>query len=89
MATIKLTAKRQATFPAEVCKELGVESGDSLEITPLHHGNQIVWVLKAMVKTKPKWMGALKQYAKNAKKPWTREEHGEATARAMARDSAK
>ncbi len=28
MATIKLTAKRQATFPIEVCEALGVQSGE-------------------------------------------------------------
>jgi bifunctional DNA-binding transcriptional regulator/antitoxin component of YhaV-PrlF toxin-antitoxin module len=85
MATIKLTAKRQATFPAEVCKELGVTSGDSLEILPLRYKNETVWVLKPP--TRATWIGSLGKYARGAKRPWTREEHGDATGRAMAGES--
>jgi len=89
MATIKLTAKRQATFPIEVCKELGVTSGDTLEILPLSHNNQKVWALKPVVKSKSPWIGSLRKYAGGTKRPWTREEHGDASGRAMAEESGK
>jgi hypothetical protein len=87
MATIKLTAKRQATFSAEVCRELGVTSGDSLEILPLRYKNETVWVLKPPVKAR--WIGSLGKYARDAKPPWTREEHGDAAGRALAGESGK
>ena len=88
MATIKLTAKRQATFPTEVCRELGVGIGDSLEIKSVRHENQTVWVLTPVIKKKSQWIGSLSKYAKKVK-PWTREEHGSAAARAMAEESGK
>jgi bifunctional DNA-binding transcriptional regulator/antitoxin component of YhaV-PrlF toxin-antitoxin module len=88
MATIKLTAKRQATFPAEVCRELGVGIGDALEIKSVRHEDQTVWVLVPVEKKKSNWIGSLQKYAKKAK-PWTREEHGAATAQAIGEESGK
>lgn len=89
MATIKLTAKRQATLPAEVCKDLGINSGDSLELLPLRHKNETVWILKPTAKAKSQWIGLLSKYAGTTKRPWTREEHGDAVGRAMAEKSQK
>jgi len=89
MAAIKLTAKRQATFPVEVCNELGVTSGDTLELLPLRHNNQKVWVLKPAVKSKSAWIGSLSKYATKARKPWTREEQGDLAGRALAGESGK
>ena len=45
MSKIKLTAKRQATFPSMVCQELGVAPGDELELKPAKVGGENVWVL--------------------------------------------
>lgn len=89
MATIKLTSKRQATLPVAVCKDLGVTSGDSLELLPLRHKNEIVWALKPVAKVKSRWIGSLSQYAGKSKRPWSREEHGDLTGRAMAQESEK
>jgi bifunctional DNA-binding transcriptional regulator/antitoxin component of YhaV-PrlF toxin-antitoxin module len=89
MATIKLTAKRQATLPVEVCKDLGVTSGDSLELLPLRHKNQMVWALKPVAKFKSQWIGSLSKYAGKVKRPWSREEQGDLTGRAMAQESEK
>lgn|GEM_PF-1411923 len=89
MATIKLTAKRQATLPVKVCNDLGITRGDLLELLPLRHNNQRVWVLKPVVKGKPSWIGSLSQYAGKSKGPWTRQEHGELAGRAMAMESGK
>lgn len=89
MAVIKLTAKRQATLPAEVCRDLGVASGDSLEILALRHKEETVWVLKPLVKPKSKWIGSLGRYAGKGKQPWSRERLGELAWRAMAREAGK
>lgn len=89
MATIKLTAKRQATLPVEVCNELGITSGDTLELLPLRHNNQKVWALKPVVKSKSPWIGSLNKYAAKTRKPWTREDQGELAGRAMVREPGK
>jgi AbrB family looped-hinge helix DNA binding protein len=59
MATIKLTSKRQATLPKEVCDQLGVGEGDQIELEPRVIGGETVWVLR------PKsvdwsWIGSVK-----------------------------
>ncbi len=84
MSMIKLTSKRQATFPVEVCKQLGVGPGDSLRVEAVGEGSERQWILKPAKQKRPAWLGSLKQYAANAPKPWTRQLHGEATAKAMA-----
>jgi len=87
MATIKLTAKRQATLPVEVCRDLGVTSGDFLELLPLQYENRMVWALRPVAKLKSPWIGSLSKYARKAKRPWIREEQGDLTGRAMAPES--
>jgi len=89
MALIKLTSKRQATFPAEVCRQLGVSPGDTLELEAILHQEETVWILKPSKQCRPSWFGRLKEHAKKAPEPWTREQHGEATARAMAEECGK
>ncbi len=89
MVTIKITAKRQATLPVEVCKALGITCGDSLELLPLRHKNERVWALKPLVKAKSPWIGSLSRYAGKAKRPWTREEHGDLAGHAMSHESGK
>jgi len=89
MVTIKLTSKRQATLPVEVCKELGISSGDSLELLPLRHNNRKVWALRPVVKTQSPWIGSLSKYGARTKNSWTREEQGELAGHTMARESGK
>jgi bifunctional DNA-binding transcriptional regulator/antitoxin component of YhaV-PrlF toxin-antitoxin module len=67
MSKIKLTAKRQATFPSKVCTELGVAPGDELELKPAKVSGENVWIIKPATKSRSKWMGSLKHYAGNAK----------------------
>jgi bifunctional DNA-binding transcriptional regulator/antitoxin component of YhaV-PrlF toxin-antitoxin module len=66
MPKIKLTSKRQATFPSKVCQELGVAPGDELELKPAKVRGENVWVLKAASKPRSKWIGSLNRYAGNA-----------------------
>jgi AbrB family looped-hinge helix DNA binding protein len=58
MPTITLTAKRQVTFPKEVCEELNVEPGDRLIVERLVIGGESVWVLRPG-KVDWSWMGSV------------------------------
>ena len=58
MATITLTAKRQATFPKEVCEELNVEPGDRLIVERQVIGGESVWILRTG-KVDWSWMGSV------------------------------
>ena len=89
MTTIKLTAKRQATFPAEVCAELGVKHGDRIELEARTQGKEPIWVLKPVVSATRPWFGILSKYAKKSSLPWSRERDGDATGRVWAKESGK
>lgn len=87
MTTIKITAKRQATFPSEVCDALGVKPGDRITLHEQTQKGERVWVLKPVRAPKRPWLFSLSKYAKNAAQPWTREQDGDATARAWTEES--
>lgn len=87
MTTIKLTAKRQATFPSEVCDALGVKPGDRIALHAQTQKGERVWVLKPVRAPKRPWLFSLAKYARNASRPWTRERDGDATARAWTEES--
>lgn len=89
MTTIKITAKRQATFPSEVCDALGVKPGDRIALQAQTQKGERVWVLKTVRTPKRPWLFSLAKYAKNAPHPWTRERDGDSTARAWANESDK
>jgi len=63
MVTAKMTAKRQVTFPVEVCRELKVEPGDDLVFEHLRVGEEAVWVIRTKMPD-TRWMGSLRKYAK-------------------------
>jgi AbrB family looped-hinge helix DNA binding protein len=58
MPTITLTAKRQVTFPKEVCEELHIEPGDRLNIERHVIGGESVWILRPG-KVDWSWMGSV------------------------------
>ncbi len=60
--TVKLTSKRQATFPVQLCQELGVTAGDDLILERKIIDNSVAWLLKPRKKIESKWFAALKQY---------------------------
>lgn len=64
MTTIKITSKRQATFPNELCDDMGIGPGDELVVEHKLIKGELVWVLKP-IGSKLEWLGALKKYAKN------------------------
>jgi bifunctional DNA-binding transcriptional regulator/antitoxin component of YhaV-PrlF toxin-antitoxin module len=65
-STIKLTSKRQATLPVEVCEQLGVKPGDELDLIPRVENGERFWVLQKHGAPARAWFGSLRAYAKNA-----------------------
>jgi len=65
--TVRLTSKRQATFPAQLCKELGVEAGDDLILERRKIGGDIAWILKPKKNIKSTWFAGLEKYAAHKK----------------------
>ncbi|MBW1894561.1 MAG: AbrB/MazE/SpoVT family DNA-binding domain-containing protein [Deltaproteobacteria bacterium] len=63
--TIRLTSKRQATFPVQLCRELGIEAGDDLILERKKIGKDFAWILKPKKKIESKWFASLKKYAKD------------------------
>lgn len=63
MATIRITAKRQATLPAALCDELGVQPGDDIQTERRVVRGETVWVLRAR-KLDWSWFGAAKRFIK-------------------------
>ena len=61
--TIRLTSKRQATFPAELCRELGIKAGEELILERKKIEGNIAWIIKPKKHVTTKWFGGLKKYA--------------------------
>ncbi len=64
-ATIRLTSKRQATFPKELCEALELKPGDALELSPRIEGGERVWILRRKDRPDRPWLGRLKHYAES------------------------
>jgi len=62
--TITLTAKRQATFPAELCRDLGLQPGDKLALERREVDGTPTWIMRPASEHKTSsWFGALRSYA--------------------------
>ena len=61
--TLKLTSKRQATFPVTLCEELGVHPGDELKLERRILNGEAAWVIQAKEKPGMPWFAALHDYA--------------------------
>lgn len=66
MATLTMTAKRQATFPKENCDALSLKPGDVIELESRDKGGIRVWVLPPPPTRKSAWIGCLRSQAKKA-----------------------
>lgn len=64
VSAIKLTSKRQATFPAAVCESLGVGAGDRLVLTSMLVNGRTVWVIEPPQPDDSAWYGALRKYVR-------------------------
>jgi len=82
LATIKLTSKRQATFPRAVCKEMDVKPGDALTLEQRVVDGERVWILRPEARSDAEWFGCLRSYARG--KP-----HGMAAIRKSIREARK
>ncbi len=61
--TVRLTSKRQATFPARLCRELGVGPGDDLLLERTEIGDTVTWTLKPKKNIHSEWFAGLHKYA--------------------------
>ena len=67
MTTIKLTAKRQATLPRKLCKELNLEPGDAIGVQRRIIDGKAVWCLESITDPDLSWMGRFRAKARGKK----------------------
>lgn len=60
---VKITSKRQATFPAALCRDLGLKPGDTIDLEAHAEEGRKYWVLRRSGEAERPWLGALKGYA--------------------------
>lgn len=67
--SVKLTTKRQATLPVQLCEELGVGPGDRLLLERRVLDGEAVWLLR---RPEPdwSWAGSLKRYGRGRSHDW-------------------
>jgi bifunctional DNA-binding transcriptional regulator/antitoxin component of YhaV-PrlF toxin-antitoxin module len=61
---LKLTAKRQATLPADTCDALGVEPGDLIALESRVENGERLWVLRPAPRPARSWVGCLRTDAR-------------------------
>ena len=65
MPSVKITAKRQATFPLETCEALRIGPGDIVDVEPRMIDNEQVWVLRPRQAPDRSWVGSLRGQIQN------------------------
>jgi bifunctional DNA-binding transcriptional regulator/antitoxin component of YhaV-PrlF toxin-antitoxin module len=65
MPSIKINAKRQATFPLETCEALRIGPGDIVDIEARMIDGDQIWVLVPKGAPDRSWVGSLKVQAQN------------------------
>jgi len=61
---LRLTTKRQVTFPVEVCEALNLAPGDEVILDAQECRGEPVWILRSAKRPDRSWMHALRRYAK-------------------------
>lgn len=64
MAAIKVTSKRQATLPRDLCRELGLEPGDTVNVEKRVVDGAAIWCLLRPRKTRLACFGVLRKAAR-------------------------
>ena len=64
MTTLKLTAKRQATLPKELCEEMHLEPGNAIEVESREIDGRRAWVLFSPKPPSLSWVGSLARFGK-------------------------
>ena len=59
MPTLKITSKRQATFPKEVCDDLRLKPGDQINLERRVENGGALWVLRPKQLPDRKWTARL------------------------------
>jgi bifunctional DNA-binding transcriptional regulator/antitoxin component of YhaV-PrlF toxin-antitoxin module len=63
-STIKLTGKRQATFPKALCDELDLKPGDAIRLDKRTLHGESVYCIRAVKRDEtPSWFGVFNAYA--------------------------
>ena len=63
MFKIKVSTKRQATFPKKLCDSLGIEPGDDILLDRRIESDREVWFLTLAKQHSRPWLGSLNKYA--------------------------
>ena len=63
MAVLKMTSKRQVTFPVSVCHELNLKEGQSIRLEKHLVDGATAWLLRTTHSESDTWYGSLKKYA--------------------------
>lgn len=63
MLKVKLSSKRQATFPRGVCESLGLEPGDEIVLEPRITDGEETWSLRPAKARQRPWLHRLNRYA--------------------------
>ena len=63
MPSLKITAKRQATFPVETCNALRIGPGDIVDVEPRVIDDEQVWILRPRKTPDRSWIGSLRNEA--------------------------
>ena len=61
--SITLTSKRQATFPAKLCDEMGIGPGAKLVVSRHVIDGSPAWVIQNPADVDMPWLGSLKEFA--------------------------
>lgn len=62
MTVIRLTSKRQATLPKELCEQMHLKPGDRILVDSRMLDGEKVWYLKTTTAKRAAWFGTLKKY---------------------------
>jgi len=61
---LKMTTKRQVTFPVEVCEALNLAPGDEVILVSQECQGEPVWILRSSKRPDRSWMYGLRKYAR-------------------------
>ena len=64
MTLIRLTSKRQATLPRQLCDEMRLSPGDAIVVGVKTVGGKRVWLLRPADRIETPWFGRLARYAR-------------------------
>lgn len=64
---MKVSSKRQVTFPKQVCESLGIHPGDEILLERHVDSGEEVWYLKPAKEARRPWLGSLRKYGHNKK----------------------